>query len=416
LQHTIEDCLEIVAGLQADNNFKLDRLDGSITLSIAKQVFRGISLSDKQYELMKLKLVKYSDQFQELNIDIHDAVTRTKMPLRSIDRTKFIKIVDIEEVLEGQTVTTFGRRKTELSNLPWIAIRFPFSKKLICKLDQLEKSATTYVHKKGTHTHYYALTEQVAYECVNQFSVNNFEIDPEIIELHKEISNWNKEDYVPGIYNNKIKNLPQHVIDGMVKELGEPCIENMHLYHDKKFMYGLEEVSGGAFHCSPLSKTIAERTQNYMHISSKEQQLQEVFKSIAELNRYPINILVDHESAFDILTQTHQIVRNYIPEDQISVLYRMDNHTDTEGYNKYIKIYKLNTPVDKHTKIVYTLKSKLNKPLLKSDCNPITCLSFSSNRYPYSASTALENMDLLIEYCEDAPLFRDWRTKFNGLM
>ena len=107
MQHTIEDCLEIVAGLQADNNFKLDRLDGSITLSIAKQVFRGISLSDKQYELMKLKLVKYSDQFQELNIDIHDAVTRTKMPLRSIDRTKFIKIVDIEEVLDKKITLQF---------------------------------------------------------------------------------------------------------------------------------------------------------------------------------------------------------------------------------------------------------------------------------------------------------------------
>ena len=57
MQHTIEDCLEIVAGLRANIDFKLDRLDGSITLSIAKQVFRGTSLSDKQYELMKEKLV-----------------------------------------------------------------------------------------------------------------------------------------------------------------------------------------------------------------------------------------------------------------------------------------------------------------------------------------------------------------------
>jgi|TARA_R110000744_G_scaffold120897_7_gene225242 hypothetical protein len=412
LQHTIEDCLEIVAGLRANIDFKLDRLDGSITLSIAKQVFRGTSLSDKQYKLMKEKLVKYSDQFKELDIDIHDAVTRTSMPLRSIDRTKFIKFVDLEDVVAADSVTTFGRRKIELSNLPWIAIRFPFSKKLICKLDNLPKSATTYVHKKGTHTHYYALTEKVAYECIEQFGVNNFEIDSEILELHKEISTWKKEDYVPGIYNNKIKNLPQHVIDEMIGEMGEPCIENMHLYHDKKFMYGLEEVSGGAYHCSILSKTIAERSKNYVHIDSKEHPLQELFKSMIELKRYPINILVEEESAFDILTQTHQIVRNYIPEDQISVLYRMDNHTDTEGYNKYIKIYKLNTPVDKDTKIVYTLKSKLNKPLLKSDCKPITSFSFSSNRYPMSTAAVLEHMDLLIEYCEDAPLFRDWRNKF----
>ncbi len=410
---TIEDCLEMIAGMRADYDFKLDKTDGSITLSIAKQVFRGIALSDKQYELMKTKLVKYSDQFKNYDIDIHDSVKRTKMPLRSIDRTKSIEVVDYDVIVD----LVLRERDKQLSNLPWIAIKFPFSKKLIIKLDKLPKTATTYVHKKGTHTHYFALTERVAYACVEEFGPNNFEIAPEVIEMHKEISTWVKEDYVPGIYNNEIKHLPQNVIDSIISDIGEPCADNMHLYHDKKFLYGIVNIEGEATNCSALSKQIAERNKNYTWINSREVPLQEVFKSLAELKRYPINILLEDDGdAFDILTQTHQIVRNYIPNNEISVLYRMDSHTDHEGYNKYIKVNELNSPVDKDTKIVYTLKSKLNKPLQKSDCNPITSFSFSSNRYSISASSILEHMDLLIEYCEEQPMFRDWRTKFNGLM
>lgn len=410
---TIEDCLEMIAGMRADYDFKLDKTDGSITLSIAKQVFRGTALSDKQYELMKTKLVKYSDQFKNYDIDIHDSVKRTKMPLRSIDRTKSIEIVDWEVVAEN----VLREKDKVISNLPWVAIRFPFSKKLIIKLDKLSKSATTYVHKKGTHTHFFALTERIAYECIEQFGSNNFEIAPEVIEMHKEISTWVKEDYVPGIYNGKIKHLPQAVTDNIISEIGEPCADNMHLYHDKKFLYGIVNIDSEATNCSALSKQIAERQKNYTWINSREVPLQEVFKSLAELKRYPINILLEEDGeAFDILTQTHQIVRNYIPNNEISVLYRMDSHIDHEGYNKYIKVNGLNSPVDKDTKIVYTLKSKLNKPLQKSDCNPITSFSFSSNRYSISASSILEHMDLLIEYCEEQPMFRDWRTKFNGLM
>ena len=70
-----EDCLEIAAGISAlkhhtdpDINvvqgFKLHKDNANIMFSIAKQVFRGTALTDKQYILAKKLLLEYyQDQF-----------------------------------------------------------------------------------------------------------------------------------------------------------------------------------------------------------------------------------------------------------------------------------------------------------------------------------------------------------------
>lgn len=57
MKHTIEDCLEIVAGLKdVPDPITIKKEDATIMFSIAKQVVRGLGLSDKQHALMKTKL------------------------------------------------------------------------------------------------------------------------------------------------------------------------------------------------------------------------------------------------------------------------------------------------------------------------------------------------------------------------
>ena len=106
--HTIEDCLETIAGLSRDSSIEIDKSDKTIMYSIARQVYKGSALTDKQYALMKIKLATYKNQFLENKFDNFDiALESLRLPLRKIDRRKYIKIVKIE-------------------NVEWIKIRFPF--------------------------------------------------------------------------------------------------------------------------------------------------------------------------------------------------------------------------------------------------------------------------------------------------
>ena len=68
LEITIEDCLELLAGFRKESDsLKLEKNDYTIMHSIAKQVFKGTALTDRQYALMKTKLIPYSDQFNNLD-------------------------------------------------------------------------------------------------------------------------------------------------------------------------------------------------------------------------------------------------------------------------------------------------------------------------------------------------------------
>ena len=92
----IEDCLEAASGLHNTNFITIDNSDKTIMHSIARQVFKGTALTDKQFALMQEKLVKYKDQFENLDCDFEFIITQLRQPLRQIDRSKYIKVIDDE--------------------------------------------------------------------------------------------------------------------------------------------------------------------------------------------------------------------------------------------------------------------------------------------------------------------------------
>ena len=71
LTNTIEDCLEILAGFRKESEgFSLMKEDYTIMHSIAKQVFKGTALTDRQFALMQTKLLAYEDQFNKADIPL----------------------------------------------------------------------------------------------------------------------------------------------------------------------------------------------------------------------------------------------------------------------------------------------------------------------------------------------------------
>ena len=120
-----------------------------------------------------------------------------------------------------------------------------------------------------------------------------------------------------------------------------------------------------------------------------------------ELYRFPVVIVLDEKSARDELYEFNRAFNGVIANEDMSVMFRMDNKdNDSVEFNRYIKEYNLNNPVDKSTKIVYISNNKVPKPLLTSEWQPITGITTQS-RQNTKVETYLGGLDLVMHYDSD---------------
>ena len=110
----IEEYLEYLCKEKLNSLQSVD----AIYFSIYKQTVRGLGLTDRQYALVLKKIQEF--------VSVEDLPT--KIPLRTIDRSKYIKLVDTANVYGQDTVYESYKSKWK-----WIKVRFPFSKKDIVR-------------------------------------------------------------------------------------------------------------------------------------------------------------------------------------------------------------------------------------------------------------------------------------------
>jgi hypothetical protein len=362
---TIEDCLEIITGLVRTHSFckfDLDQDDKTIVNSIARQVFKGKALTDRQFALMQTKLAVYESQFVDNSYNnFQQAISKLRMPLRQIDRSKYVKIVE-------------GSPKPE-SQGKWIKIRFPFSKKDILKIDVVAtKNRKKYWHEKGSHEHYFKLDENTVFDVCEIFVKKDFEIDKKILEYYEQILEIKQEPgkHIAGLWNNEIKNISSAGLESIDKT------ERLHLL-DRKRQYGLNYITCDKD--ATLANYIAHRSKPEICIDPKEHTIDSIVESLLVLQRFPILCLLDKDEEYDQLVTLHTAFRNIVENKKQSVLYRKENTREKDrNFNTYIHNKNLNNWVDNSTKIVYISKSKLPKLLLTVDWKPQCVLAVSSTR------------------------------------
>ena len=367
----IEDLLEASIGLRKDYDITIPKTDMTIMRSIGTQVYRGTALTDRQHDLVKEKLTSYKDQFNIENFE--EVLNSLRMPLRQIDRRKYIKVAS----LEGHTV-------------PYIKVRFPFSKKLILKIQEELYSITKdggYHHEKGSHEHYFEANEINIYHVVNAFKDSNFVIDEEILSYYEKLKDFenNKGDYVPGVYNYKLKNLSDNAIDYIISSIGEPTQENIVQYRDRKELLGLkhfddDEIKEISKNYTVLTNKLIFRDKVDVFVNKNKYTMSQVIESLIELDRFPLLVILDDNNINDSLHEVAKEFLHVMPAELQSVVFRLDNTTEKNiEFNQYVKRYNLNSPVDTNTKIVYNYyNNKLPKPLFKTGWRPITVLQMRS--------------------------------------
>ena len=321
----VEDYLELIAGLSekhTDKKFFLHTRDQTLINSLARQTFQATPLTDRQHELTKRKLLEYKEQFDVYSFNnLEEDLNNLRMPLRQIDRSK--------------TITPYNDDNGE-----WIAVRFPFSKKMIKHIDFLQSLQLKKQYDKSTKTHYIEFNEKNVYAIIDRLLNCNFDVEKSLIDFYRKLKEMedNKEDYAPGIYGLTIKNLHDKAIDYAISAIGEPTVKNLAAYKDRENILGLQhfddiELQKSIANLQPLTKRILSRDKTAVWVDSNEFTFNNVVESILELYRLPVVIVLPKGREYDSLVETHESFRNIIFNENISVLFRLDNDDD-EGYDR----------------------------------------------------------------------------------
>lgn len=364
---------------------KLDRSDYNLINSFSRQLARRIAFTDRQYELAKAKIDYYADQLPGL--DLETIKETIELPIREIDRARWIDInEDANEIL----------------------IRFTFSKKLISNIETLKKhiDSDAWNYDKENKTHTVKYTERNLFDVVESFKDKNFELKPLVKELYNKLNELNLEDYVPGVYDYQVKNMPQKGIDFITKELGSPSQDNLLLYKDRSIRYGLEyfdqELEQHLTQANPIVSAIANRKTKSVIVHKDYVNIEDLILALEDLKRLPAIIVLPASDAHDVLVTIHERIKNIIPSKDISTMFRLENDGSDGSYlNEYIKKEQINNPLAINTKIVYTLENKVPKPLLKSEFDPMSLLVISVGSSPLALRKLLGcygDKDLVIHY------------------
>ena len=384
---TCEECLSFLV-----NSGKMESVDKNILRSIDKQLSRKTAMTDRQFAVVKQKLLMYGRLWTEHNIDIHKHVNVLKYPLREIDRSHWIKILDYKD----EAV---------------IGIRFPFNKKVIDRIEDLRKLdiRNQKHHYYKDNVHCFPLTPKNIFEIIkiaNKFKTK-FSVHKELSDIYNQLLEYenDRNNYIPGVYDYTVCNIPDLAKETLKNELGECDKDTLSLYYDRRYLYGLQEfnqhlVSESIKQHSTIAQTIIKRDNAVVLLNSKSVNLNNLLSAITEINRLPMLVSLNLDTAHDTLFTVHNVLKHIIPVEQMSVMFRKPGE---DPINDYIKEQKLNNMVDKDTKVVYISSNKLPKPLLQADWKASCVLSFDSSKLTFNNVTNYVNgFDLRITYDEIA--------------
>jgi hypothetical protein len=388
---TIEDCIEFLA-----QNIDIRASDIKLIKSFANQCKKNIALTDRQHELAKQKIIDYKE---ELNLNgfenVEDSLNNLRNPYRIIDRSKTIKLVSksYADFFETTTITM-------------LAIRFPFSKKMIKHIELISKLQDRKEFDRNTKTHFLNFTEKNVLAIIDALKDSNFDIQPEILDYYNKVKLFvtDEKKHLPGIYNYKLKNVHQRTVDFIVDKLGKPCLENLSLYFDRRDSLGLnyfdiDDLNLSLQLKSSLAKKIAYADTKNVFLDMTAHTFQEIFLALSQLQKFPLLIILKKKDQHTTLQKIFEHLKLYTDPKNIAVLFRLENNSEENIlFNQLVKKLNLNNQISKETQVVFLDNGKIPKPLFNSNWLQSTTLLLESFRQSKLVTHFHNKADLVIHY------------------
>lgn len=272
----LEDYLECIAGLAVGSrrpiSISLARYDIAIVQSLAGQTISGVGLTDRQLELAKKIVAKYRKQLASQNIDIADQAFSPVMriPVRKVDRTKNIEIVD------GKLI-----------------VRFPYDKDIIEYIRQFRTLGYGSMNFDQERRVWVAsATEPVFLFFDSLVSKYGFTVSEEFSQILSDIKLCEQSDYSIELHMNddllNISNASDSLIEHINNNHGGFGLDNLLKLSD---LSGIYEYKINGDLQTVLNSIYSEKITNFF--TGREfhtQDIDSIFQYAEITNRYPVYV------------------------------------------------------------------------------------------------------------------------------
>jgi len=389
--------------------------DKKILQNIASKTFKGVGLTDRQLAVVKkILLSNYALQFADKGIDLFKSLEQLRGPLRELDRSTFIKIKKVSDVPQLNEVINRGNFGSEHKV---IILRFPFNMSYARLVNDIKKKFSYDSRYLNYDNHYlFPYEEKYVYHLVHSFQSKIKDIDPELITAYDKICKIkeNSNQYIPGIYDYEIRNVPKEFVNFLHQDIGVPSKENLYLYKDRCKALSLEHLDQTAVQESLksidiLSQKIASRNSFIVNINREKWTLDQVIRSLHTLHRFPLLVVLNEKNALDDYHEIFVKLRLLYPSSAHAVMFRLPNQgVKNIEFNQRVTEDRTNNSIDENTKIVYINHKRVPKPLIKSRWQARAVISVRSEREHNQVQNFLEPYDLIIQYDREESPWNMW--------
>lgn len=378
--NTVEDTIQVLAGaLPRPINIRLDTADIKLITSLSKQLLRHIALTDRQLDLSLKKIEKYRSSLEQCQVDVTAVLTlkTLKWPLRVIDRSQHIWIEQHADT-----------KKTQ------ILVKYVFSKKFAEIWSKIEEHTDTF-GQGDKSIKKISYTERNLYHVVKGLRAMQFTSSDEVLEIYEKLEKIleNPDLFVPclNFEHNivSVTNANARCQDALNSKFPQVVDADLPAFVNHAKILGILKKSPNLLkkinslpHSSLTKKICLENSTRY-RLSPDIHSTESLFLSIDQLNQWPVVVAVEENTqVFSVVRDMIDDLQKFIPLDKINVFFRLKNEqTDSQQFNQYVKDNHLNNYIDETTKVVFILRTRIPKPLLKSTWQPTSAVVASNHDF-----------------------------------
>ena len=292
-----------------------------------------------------------------------------------------------------------------------IAIDFTFSSTI---RNELKPLVDILWQVKSGSLYYADFNEANLVTIIEKLAPYNFEVELALHEYYNTIKLWDKSDIVD-LY--KLDTMPYPRFKDCINlDLGDITILPSAIINDRRLRYQYTTKIDDFQTEYELTKHIANREKTKIWIDSNTYSINDVIKSLIELNRLPLLVVFDQSTDVTTITQftelSDALTANGVT-DNIGFHFRLDNTLDGKIFNDEIGKRQYNNVLNASTQVAAVLGGKLPKFFLKEKWQPLSVLCIKNTLRHSKTAVYANRCDLVISYVPVEPII-ETRNKWES--
>jgi hypothetical protein len=288
-----------------------------------------------------------------------------------------------------------------------IAIEFTFSTTI---RNELKPFSDILWQVKSGSLYYADFTESNIVAIIDALKPYNFEVEPTILDYYNTIRMWDKTD-VKDMYD--VHKLEHTRFQSLISKDLESNIPDIIVDRRLRYQYSTH------FTCesnNELTRYIASREKPKVWVDSNSYSINDVIKSLVELQRLPLLVVFEQSTDFTTITQFNELAQALTEHgitDNIGFHFRLDNTPDGKIFNDGIGKRQYNSILNNDTKVAAVLGGKLPKFFLKETWRPMSVLCIKHTLRHSKTAVYANSSDLIISYTHVEPII-ETRNKWES--